>query len=321
MITNIEIEEFRCFKKVSVPMKPMTVLIGENDTGKSSFLRAVELALKNSTNPGLPVKSSDFHRGSKWLRVNLTIDHDRSITFHRNNPPSRKGPAHSTESGIEAIRYQLSFDGIDTGCDGYRKEEAQTLPLGQKGDRTAALLDHLLRSDRSRFLRIVERLKLLVPGFEDLNILTPEPSKREISITIDGGFEMNATDASAGVKLLLFFVTLANHPFPPDVVLFEEPENGIHPHRLREVVSLLRDVSTGKFGPKCSQVILTTHSPYLLDFIDPREDQVLVFQRGVNGERTVDAIDGAGISSFLKDFKLGEIWFNEQEDGLLGLKK
>ena len=42
MIQKIQIKHFRCFTKASAPLCPLTVLIGENDSGKSSFLAALD---------------------------------------------------------------------------------------------------------------------------------------------------------------------------------------------------------------------------------------------------------------------------------------
>jgi len=92
--------------------------------------------------------------------------------------------------------------------------------------------------------------------------------------------------ASVGVKLLLFVVSLVHHPSPPRIVLLEEPENGVHPRRLGEIMSLLHEVTQGKYGDHPAQVILTTHSPYLLDHVDLETDQVLVFSRERDGSRT-----------------------------------
>ena len=40
MITNITLENFKCFRQVSINPKLLTVLIGPNGTGKSSILQA-----------------------------------------------------------------------------------------------------------------------------------------------------------------------------------------------------------------------------------------------------------------------------------------
>ena len=41
MITNITLENFKCFRQVSINPKRLTVLIGPNGTGKSSILQAL----------------------------------------------------------------------------------------------------------------------------------------------------------------------------------------------------------------------------------------------------------------------------------------
>lgn len=41
MINEVNINYFKCFKSISVPLKPLTVLIGPNDTGKSVFMEAL----------------------------------------------------------------------------------------------------------------------------------------------------------------------------------------------------------------------------------------------------------------------------------------
>ena len=43
MITNITLENFKCFRKVEVNPRLLTVFIGPNGTGKSSVLQALIL--------------------------------------------------------------------------------------------------------------------------------------------------------------------------------------------------------------------------------------------------------------------------------------
>ncbi len=42
MLQRVRIKNFRCLREVDVPLRPLTVLIGPNDSGKSAFLRAIE---------------------------------------------------------------------------------------------------------------------------------------------------------------------------------------------------------------------------------------------------------------------------------------
>ncbi len=99
--------------------------------------------------------------------------------------------------------------------------------------------------------------------------------------------------------------------------MIEEPENGVHPKRLCDIVNLLRRIVTGQHSDRPSQVILTTHSPYLLDAVDLSRDQVLVFRRNSDGSRTIEPADKERLDIFLDEFMLGEVWYNQGEDGMV----
>ena len=191
---------------------------------------------------------------------------------------------------------------------------------GEGGGNVAAVLDALLRSDRKRFDQIEEVIREHLPGVEAVHIETPEPSHRRVDLVFQGGVKMPANMASTGVRLMIFFITLAYHPMPPRLILLEEPENGVHPKRLAQIVSLLREITEGKHGNHAAQIILTTHSPYLLDSVIPDKDQVIVFRRNDNGDRVAEAVDQERLREFMDEFMLGEIWFNQGEEGLIKRK-
>lgn len=55
-LVSLQIKGFRCLRNTSLNLRDLTVLIGENDAGKSSILDAIEIALSgNSPDPG------DYH--------------------------------------------------------------------------------------------------------------------------------------------------------------------------------------------------------------------------------------------------------------------
>ena len=62
----LTLRDFRCFSDPGpVPLRPLTLLIGENSTGKTSFLAAVRLA-SDISYPGMPINFNDppFQLGS-----------------------------------------------------------------------------------------------------------------------------------------------------------------------------------------------------------------------------------------------------------------
>ena len=81
-------------------------------------------------------------------------------------------------------------------------------------------------------------------------------------------------------------------------------------------MSLLRDITQAKHGQP-AQVVVSTHSPYLLDLVDMAKDQVLVFRRQEDGSCTAEPADAERLKVFLDEFMLGEVWYNQGEEGLV----
>jgi predicted ATPase len=200
--------------------------------------------------------------------------------------------------------------------DGY-DDQTGARQLHPDGSGVPGLLDYLLRRDRRRFFEYVEVVRRHVPGLQDLEIATPQPARRRLDLVLENGFRIPADQASSGVRIMLFFIALTYHPSPPKLILLEEPESGVHPKRLADVVRLLREITRGEHGGHPAQVILTTHSPYLLDSVKIPEDQVLVFRRQDDGSRIAEPVDAERLKLFLDEFMLGEVWYNQGEEGLI----
>ena len=317
MLENIRIVNFKCLQNVEVPLRPLTVLVGPNDTGKSAFLSALRFF-----HPVQGLSKYDYWRGDQSARVLIkgNFDSDKQIIYDTKSGKNLATIRPNVPNPFVPISfYWLPSDGIQMLSSGYRDEGDPPL-IEENGSNIPALLDHLLRRDRKRYDEFVSTMRDLVSGLEQVEIATPDPSNRRIDFIIENGFRIPADQTSVGLRLMLFFVAMAYHPKPPKLILLEEPENGVHPKRLEDVVRLLREITQGKHGGHAAQVIHTTHSPHLLDYIKPDEDQVLVFKRNEDGSRTADPADTKRLENFLDEFMLGEVWYNEGEEGLVKKK-
>ncbi len=294
MFTSVRIQNYRSLREVDVPLGPLTVAIGANNTGKSTFLTAVGAAVSSS---GL------------WKLG----DHDG---FQAGGGAGSVQLAPVLGSPLTPFKVQLPATGPTMRTPGVQ-DHLGAPELASNGQNVAALVDWMLRRDRTRFFAFVDAACALIPGLKDLHISTPTAAERRIDLEAENGWTHPADEGSAGVRLLLFFLALAWHPTPPDVVLIEEPENGLHPARLREVMALIRGLVDGVHAPKRIQVVLTTHSPYLLSCVRVPDDQVLVFSRGADGACTAQPLDAERLAPFLEDFALGELWSNLGEAGLV----
>jgi predicted ATPase len=308
-ITKIMIDRFRSLRAIDVPLKPVTILIGENDTGKTSFLHALIEVVH-----GHPIVKSDRWRAGadgQVAHVSAVFSDTRNTVISSDRPEQPQ-----KVELMPVFLYNLPAQGINMLSDGYNDLAGPQL-LDSSAQNVASLFDYLLRRDRVRFNAAVEAIKRLAPGVEDLTISTPVGAQRQLNLVIENGFELPGQAISTGVRLLIVFVALAYHPRPPRLILIEEPENGIHPRRLKNVVDLLREIAAGKHGSNSAQVIITTHSPYLLDMVNLEKEQVLVFRRNADGGRTAAPADKERLKIFLDEFKLGEVWFNQGEEGLI----
>ncbi len=313
MIEQFGIENFKCFRQVSVPLKALTVLIGPNDTGKSAFMEALDFMTRKH---GKDINQTYFWRGDSNHVIRLKIaggGRTYEYTYPDTFEPADFLPQ---KHYFPAKLIQLPCSGIKMESEGY-DDQTDAPMFGDNGEKLPSFMDFLLRRDRKRFDKIVNVLKKLLPGFEDIDISTPQKENRKLNLMIENGFVIPGDQVSVGVRLLIFFVALAHHPAPPRLVMIEEPENGVHPRRLEEIMKFIRELSTGVHSENKVQVIISTHSPYLLDYVDPDEDQVLVFTRQPDGSRTAEPLDPQRIKAFAGEFLLGEIWFNEEESGLV----
>ena len=325
MIERLQIENFRCLRHVDVPLRPLTVLIGPNDSGKSSFLDAVLLLQKDvrelppidqwKLDLGNPVRLVVHGLDSRATNLASTVLETPAgvpAGYYTWSNPAQTAQCHPIVCfRLPSFGMKMNGVGLPDTVDPGR------IQLESDGSNLAAMLDLMLRSYRPRFFALTERLRQLVPGIKDLNIGTPYVDQRRVDLYMENDIRLPADLASTGVKTLIFFLTLAYRPGAPKIVLVEEPENGIHPRRLGDVMGLLRGLTTGAFGESPVQVILSTHSPYLLDHVNLEQDQVLVFQREGDGSRSVEPADRDRLLVFLDEFQLGEVWFNEHEAGLV----
>jgi predicted ATPase len=95
-------------------------------------------------------------------------------------------------------------------------------------------------------------------------------------------FEVPGWLLSTGTLRIVALLACLRHPMPPPVLVVEEIENGLDPRTLHLLVEEIRAAITAG----TTQVIVTTHSPYLLDLLDlshivvvEREEGQPVFRR------------------------------------------
>ena len=111
-----------------------------------------------------------------------------------------------------------------------------------------------------------------------------------------------ATSLSDGTLRFLLLLTVLLDPAPPPLVCIEEPEVGLHPDAIRDVADLLVEASTR------TQVIVTTHSPPLIDALSDQPEAVAICERDFDGFTQIRRLQGSKLTEWLERYTLGELW-------------
>ncbi|MEP7120820.1 MAG: AAA family ATPase [Byssovorax sp.] len=373
MITRLTVENFKCLQKTSLDLGPFTVLIGANDSGKSSLLDAIHvlgrtvnetLAESLSAEEGEPAGSFDelVWRRDETRKIGIAIEATSGTKKFSYSLALAAGPelhAEKIESKDGSVLYFGSHSrGPDTTSfnavlrqktDGapmlreivhgfastakYRFEPhairrvaplASNPRLTRTGDNLPEALDAIFTGpDRTAAQKLESALHAAIPTLSGLALRTVRAAgvntiSKVLDFVLAGTsppVTIPATQASEGALMLTAFLTLA-YGDTPEVLLIEEPENGLHPTRLQTVIDLLRQISTGAVGNRPRQVIMTTHSPLLLNYLKPEEVRI-VRRDPERGTEVTPMIDVPNIDRMLGEFGMGELWYLLTEEGLL----
>ncbi|MEH2044320.1 AAA family ATPase [Nostoc sp.] len=176
---------------------------------------------------------------------------------------------------------------------------------------TYALVD-ILHANRKGFDELEERLTRLVPNIQ--RIVLPRGENQTFLLELIDRYSEHhipASDISDGTLRILAFLTALYQENTPSIICFEEIENGVHPWLLHKMIELLKIVSTEGITGKPVQVLITTHSPVLLNYIEPH--QVRAVELDNEGRTQVHslALESVRLQKALEayDGELGELWF------------
>lgn len=183
-----------------------------------------------------------------------------------------------------------------------------------------------------RLEQIEKGMAKLVPGFKRVHMLPAEVSWHEqiergedtiLRERKGGGYRLEveferdgrvaAEHVSEGTLLALGLLTFL-HAKPTRLIMMDDVDRGLHPVAQQKLVRLFREILKQHSDV---QLIMTTHSPDLVDACEPEE--VRVFGRDAEGNVGVRALtEHPEASKWLKMMRVGEFWSTVGEDWVGG---
>jgi predicted ATPase len=207
---------------------------------------------------------------------------------------------------LDNIVSDWQFLYLDPGSMGEPALQLRTtgqVELNQDGSNIAEYLQDIRNIDESAFQGIVETLQYVLPYARELQPTPITVLDRMIYLQMsEDEFKVPGWLLSTGTLRLVGILALLRHPTPPPLIIIEELENGLDPRTISLVVDEIRNaVESGK-----TQIIATTHSPYLLDLLHLSQI-VLVDRTGGQPEFTRPA-DQESLQEWSKKFSPGQLY-------------
>lgn len=142
--------------------------------------------------------------------------------------------------------------------------------IGPAGENLAAALYRIKQEDGYNMKEISRRLHSFLPNFVDVDVVDDIENKKYVIVLHDiDGKEYSSRVLSEGTLRILALCILYMDNKHQGLLCFEEPENGIHPFRIKVMATLLKDLSTDFLDADMPlrQVIVNTHSTVFVSAI------------------------------------------------------
>jgi predicted ATPase len=322
-LERVHVRGFRCLLDVQLRLTRLHALVGPNDSGKSTLLTAISRV--EST-----VQDQLVSRGGRGRAT---------VSLQIAGGSGELGPFNISDPGDSAQSYPIrgkpeiqndALDRIVRALDRSRRLEldpehlrrpSKLIPHNQpitffdpRGTGLGAVYDAVFSRHKREVLAIEDDFRTKFPTVASLEVRNVSDTEKSIAVRLVNGTLVEPAQMSEGMLYWLAFAAL-RYLDPVGILLIEEPENGLHPHRIREVMRVLRELS------QTTQVILATHSPLILNELQPEEISIVTRhpERGTQVKRLDETTAFARRS---KAYQNGELWLayanGEDERELVG---
>jgi predicted ATPase len=175
--------------------------------------------------------------------------------------------------------------------------------LSKTGDNLPNVIQYLRENHPATLEEIFRILRTRVPRLDKV-VAETMPDGRLLLQIKDAPFDQPILSrfASDGTLKMLSYMTVLHDPAPPQFIGIEEPENFLHPRLLPGLAEECRRAA------EHSQLMVTTHSPFFLNSVRPKEVRVLY--RDEQGHTQAQrASDIAGVNDFIAaGASMGQLW-------------
>lgn len=188
-------------------------------------------------------------------------------------------PLNSLHVAIGALRF------LDIQPSAMRDYGRRGAPLGDEGKNFSGVLAELSDDPMVKYSFLTWLREVCAPEIEDLDFVEVKELGDVMAVFVEkNGVRISARSISDGALQFLGALLALRTAEPGDVLLIEEIGEGLHPTRIKYLLEILESA----VHQQGIQVVATTHSPVLLQWLAPeRLREVLIFGRVPDREGTL----------------------------------
>lgn len=340
ILRKINIQGYKSIKKLELDLDQINIFIGANGSGKSNFLSFFTFLQKiyqQSLQKYVAMKGIEtfLHKGSdvtQEISAKLSFPNTNAYSFtiekgdydfiftkeglwynnHSQNVASLNLESrlnYSTLYRSKYIKEYLSqirrYHFHDTGVNSPFNKESNIHNdiyfLYEEGSNLAAFLYHIKITRLVTYNIIIKTIQSIAPYFRDFYLLPEETGLIRLKWQSNYGETIyGVNDLSDGTIRFIALSTLFLQPIPPQVIIIDEPELGLHPTAIAKLAGLIKSVSR-----RGTQVILATQSTDLISHFDA-ENIITVDQ--INGESVFERLNSETLSLWLEEYTIDDLW-------------
>lgn len=321
MLEKLTIKGFKSIASLdALELKSINVLIGGNGAGKSNLieffkmLRAMlglRLAEFGDQKPTCHLFFKNKGGISNFLFGGIQRTHEifaRIVTsqgeFAFSVMPTAEGGTNRQEHGVNPSSEWAVYQFHDTTQFARLRQPSlltNSEELFPDGGNLAAFLYAIKGTEA--YAQIVDMARLAAPYFEDF-MLEPYKEGDDEKVKLqwkqqDMLMKFQPHHLSDGTLRFICLATVLLQPKPPQLIIIDEPELGLHPEALEALAELIHRCSSR------TQFILATQSPSFADFFEPEE--ILTVSR-VDGESRFERQSKEKLGPWLESYSIGQLW-------------
>ena len=226
------------------------------------------------------------------------VEANVSILAQRNDPQLYPELSYLAKQYAQIAIYRNWTFGRNTVFRDPQRADLRTDRLEEDFSNLGLFLNRLLGIPKVK-RKIIERLQDVYDELDDIHI---NVFAGNVQIFFnEGDFQIPSTRISDGTMRYLCLLAILCDPAPPPLICIEEPELGLHPDLLPKIADLLRNAATR------TQLIITTHSPILIDALTEEPETVLVCEKH-DGQTEITRLSRDDLAQWTEKYRLGELW-------------